>query len=138
VKKGFAAGGVIALLIAGVAGCSQPESRSEASASVTIDGKDQGKTRDVRCNQLQSSWFVEIRQVASSASAIVDVEGDKATVQTVEIRGFGGFTGSYWPGGEPANATFMNRTFTISGTASGVQTGSPIPGPVTFKIVARC
>lgn len=85
-KKGFAAGGVIALLIAGVAGCSQPESRSEASASVTIDGN----------------------------------------------------TGSYWPGGEPANATFMNRTFTISGTASGVQTGSPIPGPVTFKIVARC
>ena len=66
-KRGFAARGVIALLIAGVAGCSQPESRSEASA-------------------------------------IVDVEGDKTTVQTVEIRGFGGFTGSYWPGGEPANA----------------------------------
>ena len=138
-KKRFAAGGLIAFLIAGVAGCSQPEIRSQVSASVTIDGKDQGKTQDVRCNQLQSSWFVEVRQVASSATAIVDVEGDKATVQTVEIRGFGGFTGSYWHGGDrTADATFMNRTFTITGTASGVKTGSPIPGPVAFKIVAKC
>lgn len=135
--RSVSAAGVIAVLI--LAGCSQPEVQSQAGASVTIDGKDQGKTQEVRCNQFQTSWFLDIRQVASSATAIVDVEGDEATVQTVEIRGFGGFNGSYWHGGDhTADATFMNRTFTITGTASGMKTGAPAPGPVTFKIVARC
>jgi len=138
-KRAACAAAVIALLLAGVAACSQPEIRSQASASVTVDGKDQGKTQDVRCNQLQSSWFLDIRQVGSSATAIVDLQGDKATVQTVKIQGFGGFTGSYWHGGEQtADATFSNRTFTISGTASGVKTGDPKPGPVTFRVVAKC
>ena len=137
-NRAASAAAAIAVLL-GVAGCSQPEIRSEANASVTIDGKDQGKTQEVRCNQLQSSWFLDIRQVASSATAIVDLQGDKALVQTVEIRGFGGFTGSYWHGGDQtAEATFSNQTFTISGTASGLTTGNPKPGPVKFKIVARC
>ncbi|MGE5697392.1 MAG: lipoprotein LpqH [Candidatus Sericytochromatia bacterium] len=128
---------VVALLL--VTGCSSQEIRSQANASVTIDGKDQGKTQDVRCNQLQSSWFLDIRQVGSTATAIVDLQGDKAQVQTVDIQGFGGFTGSYWQGGDQtADATFTNQTFTISGTASGVKTGNPRPSPVTFKIVAKC
>lgn len=138
-NRAASAAAASAVLLAGVAGCSQQVIRSQAIASVTIDGRDQGKTQEVRCNQLQSSWFLDIRQVASSATAIVDVQGDKAQVQTVEIRGFGGFTGSYWQGGEhTADATFMNQTFMISGTASGLKTGNPRPGPVTFKIVARC
>lgn len=135
--RAASAAAVVALLL--VCGCSSQEIRSQAQASVTIDGKDQGKTLDVRCNQLQSSWFLDIRQVGSTASAIVDVQGDKAEVQTVDIQGFGGFTGSYWKGGDQrADATFMNQTFTISGTASGVKTGDPRPAPVTFKIVAKC
>jgi lipoprotein LpqH len=137
-SKAASAAAAIAALLA-VAGCSQPEIRSEAGASVTIDGKDQGKTQDVRCNQQQSSWFLDIRQVASTATAIVDLQGDKALVETVEIRGFGGFTGSYWHGGDQtAEATFANQTFTISGTASGRRTGDPKSAPVKFQIVARC
>ena len=130
---------VLAVALTGVAGCSQQEIRSQAGASVTIDGKDQGKTQDIKCNQLQSSWFLDIRQVASTATAIVDLEGDKAVVQSVEIRGFGGFTGSYWRGGDQsADATFSNETFTISGTASGLTDGNPKSGPVKFKIIAKC
>jgi hypothetical protein len=127
------------VLVVGGAGCSQPEIRSEANASVTIDGIDQGRTSEVTCSQLQSSWFLDIRQVASSVTAIVDRTGDKASAETVDFRGFGGFTGSYWQGGaHTADATFANQTFTISGTASGVRAGSPKPVTATFKIVARC
>ncbi|MFZ0831517.1 MAG: lipoprotein LpqH [Mycobacterium sp.] len=139
VKNRVAFAAALAVALAGVAGCSQQEIRSQAGASVTIDGKDQGKTQDIKCSQLQSSWFLDIRQVASTATAIVDLEGDKAVLQSVKIRGFGGFTGSYWRGGDQsADATFSNQTFTISGTASGLTAGNPKSGPVTFKIVAKC
>lgn len=138
-KRIAALAGITIVLLPIVLGCSQPQVASQASASVTIDGQDQGKTNDVRCNQLQSSWFLDIRQVAASARAIIDRNGDKATVETVDIRGFRGFTGSYWQGGDStADATFANQTFTISGTATGVKAGSPKPAKATFKIIARC
>jgi len=121
------------------AGCSQQEIRSEATASIRIDGQDQGKTTDVFCNQQQSSWFIDIRQVGASARAIIDRAADKATVETVDIRGFGGFTGSYWQGGnDTADASFRNQTFTINGTASGLKTGTSAPAKAKFQIVARC
>ena len=127
------------ILIATVGGCAQQEIRSEANASIRIDGQDQGKTTDVICNQQQSSWFIDIRQVGASARAIVDRAADKATVETVDIRGFGGFTGSYWQGGnDTADASFRNQTFTINGTASGVKNGSSAPAKAKFQIVARC
>ena len=138
-RRSTASAGITIILVVAGAGCSQPVIRSEANASVIIDGNDQGRTSDVTCSQLQSSWFLDIRQVASSLTAIVDRAGDKATAETVDIRGFGGFTGSYWQGGDhTADATFMNQTFTIAGTASGVKAGSPKPVTATFKIVARC
>jgi Mycobacterium 19 kDa lipoprotein antigen len=138
-RRSAAAAGVMFLLIAGVPGCAQQEVRSKANASIAIDGTEQGKTDEVNCNQSQSTWFVDIRQVASTAKAIVDVEGEKAVVQTVDIQGFGGFNGSYVHGSDAtADATFANRTFTINGTASGVKTGSPKQVTTNFKIVARC
>jgi ipoprotein LpqH len=132
------AAGVLLIAVAGVGGCGH-EIRSQANASVNIDGKDQGQELTVRCNQLQSSWFLDIGDNGSSARAIVDVVGDKVEVQSVEIRGYGGFTGSYWKGGnQTADATLANRRFTISGTASGLKSG--VSGTVTtpFKITARC
>jgi hypothetical protein len=131
--------GVAVVVATGVSGCSQPEISGKQNASVTINGSDQGKTEDVRCNQQESTWFVDVRQVASTATAIVEVKGDEAIPQTVEIRGFGGFTGGYWEGGQTnANASLANHTFTIAGTAYGLTTGNPQAGPATFKIVARC
>jgi Mycobacterium 19 kDa lipoprotein antigen len=130
--------GILLIAAACVAGCSQ-EIRSQANATVSIDGKDQGQALTVRCNQSQSSWFFDIGDNKSNASAIVDVVGDKVEVQTVTIRGYGGFTGSYYKGGEQtADANLTNRRFTISGTASGLKTG--VSGTVTtpFKITARC
>jgi hypothetical protein len=122
-----------------VGGCSEPEMRSRANATVTIDGKDQGKTLNITCNQFQSSWFLDIADTNASASAIVDIDGDKATAETVKIRGFGGFTGSYWQGGDyTADTRLMNQTFTITGTAYGMKAGDPKPGTSTFKITARC
>jgi Mycobacterium 19 kDa lipoprotein antigen len=132
-----AAGAVLLLTV--VAGCSQPEMRSQANASVTIDGKDQGKTLNIRCNQFQSSWFLDIADTNARASAIVDIDGDKATAETVKIRGFGGFTGGYWQGGDyTADARLMNQTFTIAGTAYGMKAGDTKPGTLTFTITARC
>jgi lipoprotein LpqH len=132
------AAGILLIAVVSVAGCSE-EIRSQSNALVSIDGKDQGQALTVRCNQAQSSWFVDIGDNKSSASAIIDVVGDKVEVQTVTIRGYGGFTGSYYKGGDQtADATLANRRFTISGTASGLKTG--VSGTVTtsFKITARC
>jgi hypothetical protein len=126
-------------VLASVGGCSQPAIQSQSNASISIDGQDQGRTTDIRCNQLQSSWFIDLRQVAATARAIVDRAGDKTTVDTVDIRGFGGFTGSYWrDGNDTASATYSNETFTITGTASGFKAGSTKPVSAKFKIVARC
>jgi Mycobacterium 19 kDa lipoprotein antigen len=132
-----AAGAVLLLTV--VVGCSQPEMRSQANATVTIDGKDQGKTLIIRCKQFQSSWFLDIADTSARVSAIVDIDGDKATAETVKIRGFGGFTGSYWQGGDyTTDARLMNQTFTIAGTAYGMKAGDTKPGTSTFTITARC
>jgi lipoprotein LpqH len=136
--RSVGAAGVLLIAVASIAGCTQ-EVRSQANASVSIDGKDQGQALTVRCNQSQSSWFLDIGDNKSSASVIVDVVGDKVEVQTVTIRGYGGFTGSYYKGGaQTADASLTNRRFTISGTASGLKKG--VSGTVTtpFKITARC
>ncbi|MBV8965642.1 MAG: lipoprotein LpqH [Mycobacteriaceae bacterium] len=133
----WAAGAAVLLTV--LAGCAQPEVRSHAHASVTVDDKDQGKLLTISCNQFQSSWFLDITDANASAKAIVDMNGDKASVETVEIRGFNGFTGSYWQGGTgTADAKLMNQTFTITGTADGMKAGETKPGTATFTITARC
>jgi hypothetical protein len=138
-RTSAAVAGVAVVLVTGVSGCAQPEISGKQNASVTINGRDQGKTEDVRCTQQETTWFVDIRQVASTVSAIVEVKGDEAIPQTVDIRGFGGFTGGYWEGGQTtANANLANHTFTIAGTAYGLMAGNPQAGPAQFKIVARC
>jgi ipoprotein LpqH len=137
-KRSVAAAGALLAVVGTIAGCSEPEVRSQAMATVTIDGNEQGKELAVSCNQLQSSYFLNIGDTKTSAAAIVTVAGDDATAETVELRGFGGFTGSYWQGSEyTADASLTNQTFTINGTASGLWSGSK-PGTAKFKIVARC
>jgi lipoprotein LpqH len=137
--RNTAVAGALVVALAGVAGCTEQEVRSQAKASVTIDGKDQGQALTIRCNQLQSSWFLEIGDTNASATAIVTVAGDKATAETVQIRGFGGFTGSNWQDtDQSADASLTNRTFTITGTASGMMNGDPKAATAKFKIVARC
>lgn len=127
------------ILIVGAGGCSQPQIQSEANASVWVDGQDQGKTTDVVCNQQQSTWFIDVRQVGASARAMVDRTSEGTTAETVDIRGFGGFTGSYWKGGaDTVDAGYENQKFTISGTASGFKTGSSKPVTAKFRIVVRC
>ncbi len=138
-KRSAAVTALALTVIVVIAGCTETEVRSQASVAVSIDGKDQGRGLTLRCNQVQSSWLLDIVDTNGSANGIVDVSGDKVAVETVQIKGFGGFTGGYWQGGQyTADASLMNQTFTISGTAYGVKEGDPKPGTATFKIVARC
>ncbi|HZQ31846.1 MAG TPA: lipoprotein LpqH [Mycobacterium sp.] len=130
---------VATLLLLVVTGCSGRQVAGQANASISIDGQSQGQAQTVRCNQAQSSWFIDIGNNGSSASAIVDVTGGKVNVDTVTIRGYGGFTGGYWKGGEQsADATLSNLKFTISGTATGLKTGTPGSVDAKFKIDAHC
>ena len=138
-KRSLIVAAVVVALAAGSAGCSQTEVRSRANATVSIDGKDQAKTADISCNQLQSSWLLDIGRDKSTAKAIVEVQGDKVIPQSVKINGIGGFTGSYWQGSDySADGKLANNTFTITGTASGTKTGTSGTVTSTFKIVARC
>jgi Mycobacterium 19 kDa lipoprotein antigen len=138
-KRSLIVAAVVVAVAAGSAACGQTEVRSRSSATVSIDGKEQIKTADIRCNQLESSWFLDIGREKSSANAIVEVQGDKVIAQAVRIDGIGGFTGSYWQGSESsADAKLANNTFTITGRASGTKTGTSGTVTSNFKIVARC
>ena len=138
-KRSLLVTAVVLAVAAASAACGQQEVRSRANASVSIDGKDQGNTADITCGQLESSYFFDIGRGKTSAKAIVEVDGDKVIPQSVQINGFGGFTGSYWQGGEySADAKLANQTFTITGTASGIKMGTSGTSTATFKIVVRC
>lgn len=137
--RSAAAAAVLLIAIGSTAGCSSTPVRGRAGATLTIDGQQQGSNLALQCNQLQSSWFLTINEGEHDATAIVDIDGDKTSVETVTIRGFDQFSGSYWRGGDgSADATFLNRIFTITGNAAGVGTADHKPRTAAFKIFARC
>ena len=134
-----AAAAVLLIVIGCAVGCSESPVRGRSGASLTIDGAEQGRNLPLQCNQLQTSWFLDIADANNEATAIVDVKGDKASVETVKIRGFGQFSGSYFQGADgSADVTMLNRIFTITGTIMGTGTADHKARTVQFKIIARC
>jgi hypothetical protein len=85
-----------------------------------INGTNAGSTQAVRFSQVQWSWIIEIGDAASGATAIADEIGNRVTAESVLIRNLGGFSGGYWQGsGANANASSVDETFTVTGTADG-------------------
>jgi ipoprotein LpqH len=129
-----------AVLVAVAAGCSsQPPALGGTTAKVPINGESTGGPHAVRCSQAGWIWIIEMPDQVKGFKATLDT-GDNVTVQSVEFRDLGGFTGTYWKdniGEAEVNGT--GGKYTISGSADGSFTKNPSNEvTATFTIEADC
>lgn len=129
----------VAIVVAGIAGCANAPTTPRAAAHLTIDGATH-TTRPAQCSQLQGYRTIDIRDRDSQVEAVVLLSGYRAIPQWVKIRNFGGFTGSFWQGGVgDAHVDLSNSSYTITGSAYGINTSNPNKVITTdFKLTADC
>ncbi|ORB64655.1 lipoprotein LpqH [Mycolicibacterium tusciae] len=152
-KRGFVvAVGSMAILVAGLSGCSSEDKKSETSgetssaasaegkSTVTIDGTDQAVQGTVVCTSMGGNMNIAIGDAATGIAAVVS-EGDEPTVQSVGLGNVNGVTLGYQSGsgqGE-AKAEKDGSTYKISGTATGVDMANPLqPVNKPFEIEVSC
>jgi ipoprotein LpqH len=128
------------VVVAGVAGCSTPEpALGGTTATVTIDGNDTGGALAVRCRQTGWDWYIETPEKEDGFTAVLSTDGP-VKAKSVDLRGIGGFTGSFWVDniGE-GEATGSNGKYTISGVADGTFDDKPSDAVTAqFRIQATC
>ena len=167
-KRGFvvAIGGA-ALVIAGLSGCSSDKSSSSSTASetsaaassaetsaaatesssatagtgttqVTIDGQDQAVEGSVVCAAMGGNMNIAIGDAMTGIAAVVSEDG--TTVTSVGLGNVNGVTLGYAQGtGGEATGSKDGNTYTISGTATGVDMANPLtPVNKPFEIVVTC
>lgn len=152
-KRGFlvAVGGA-AIVIAGLAGCSSGEKKSETSGptssaasaegktTVTIDGKDQKIQGTVVCSTMGGNTNIAIGDATTGIGAVVS-SGDKPTVQSVGLGNVNGVTLGYQTGTGQGDAKVEKdgNTYKLSGTATGVDMANPLqPVNKPFEIEVTC
>ncbi len=166
-KRGFVvAVGGMAIVIAGLSGCSSDEKKSEgggtaspaeatsetaastpgtASAGsgetkVTIDGQDQNVSGTVVCTAMGGNMNIAIGEAATAIAAVVS-EGDAPTVQSVGLGNVNGVVLGYTSGTGQGDATAAKdgKKYTISGTATGVDMANPLqPVNKPFELEVTC
>jgi hypothetical protein len=128
------------LVVGAAAGCSSPPAAlGGTTAKVTINGESTGGSHPVICTQTGWLWHIETPDEAKGFVAALDTGGE-VSVQSVDFRDFGGFTGTYWKDnlGE-AEVTGTGGKFTITGSADGSFTDNPSNAvTTTFRIEASC
>ena len=161
-KRGFVvAVGGMAILVAGLSGCSSDDKKSEsdkpsatsaeassetATASsgagetkVTIDGQDQQVSGTVVCTTMGGNMNIAIGDAATGIAVVVSEDG--STVQSVGLGNVNGVTLGYQNGtGQgDAKAEKDGSSWTISGNATGIDMANPLQ-PVTkpFEIAVAC
>jgi hypothetical protein len=122
-----------------LAGCSTPEpALGGTTAKVIIDGKNSGALA-VHCRQTGWAWYIETPQKDSGFTAVLQMGGE-VSPKSVDFRGIGGFTGTYWADniGE-AKVTGVNGKYTISGSANGNFADNPTKAATAdFRIETNC
>ncbi len=150
-KRGFVVviGGA-AIVVAGLAGCSNNKS-SEATqtaasgtgkAKVTIDGKDQTVQGSIGCVTQGDTVNIAIGDQAGGLGAVVTT-GDSPKVKSVALGTFNGQMLAFQDGTGQGNAEAKKdgKTYKINGNAiSGVDMSNPMAGPQTkpFEIEVTC
>jgi ipoprotein LpqH len=162
VNRGFvvAVGGA-AIVIAGLSGCSSEEKKSESPATttagattgggtataapsgggtkVTIDGQDQNVSGTVVCGAMGGNMNIAIGDAATGIAAVVSEDGSNVT--SVGLGNVNGVTLGYQSGtgqGE-AKAEKSDKTWKISGTATGIDMANPMqPVNKPFEIEVTC
>ena len=166
-KRGFVvAVGGLAIVIAGLSGCSSGDKKTESSSSassaeassetatsasasassgsgetkVTIDGQDQNVSGTVVCTTMGGNMNIAIGEAATAIAAVVS-EGDAPTVQSVGLGNVNGVVLGYTSGTGQGDAKAVKdgKKYTISGTATGVDMANPLqPVNKPFEISVVC
>ncbi|MCT7661875.1 lipoprotein LpqH [Mycobacterium deserti] len=131
---------VAAVLVVGVAGCGgQPPALGGKTAKVTINGESTGGPHPVTCSQSGWAWLIETPDQEKGFTAALDT-GDSVTIQSVDFRDLGGFTGTFWRDnmGE-AEIQGAGGKYTITGTADGSFADNPSNDvSAKFRIETNC
>ena len=164
-KRGFlVAVGSAAIVVAGLAGCGSDEQSSSetttveettttveatetASATaapgeskVTIDGQDQTVSGTVTCATMGGNVNIAIGEATTGIAAVVS-EADPPVVQSVGLGNVNGVSLGYQSGVPQGNAEAKKdgNTYTITGTATGVDMANPLqPVNKPFELVVTC
>jgi len=126
-----------ATVVAGLAGCSSNKPGTTASSSssapapggnkVIIDGQTQTVTGQVSCTQVNGNLSIGIGDPTTGIGAVV-TNADPPVVQAVGLGNLTGVTLGYSAGAQNqanAQATKSGNSYTIKGTASGVNSANP-------------
>lgn len=164
-KRGFVvAVGGMAILVAGLSGCSSDEKKSESDSTatsaeatseagsetatassgagetkVTIDGQDQQVSGTVVCTTMGGNMNIAIGDAATGIAVVVSEDGSQ--VQSVGLGNVNGVTLGYQNGtGQgDAKAEKDGNNWTVSGTATGVDMANPLqPVNKPFEIAVAC
>lgn len=152
--------GGAAILVAGLTGCSSKKSETASTAvsapasvaaggvsasagagtaKVTIDGQPKEMQGQVVCSTMGSNFNIAIGDAGSGVAVVMSPDASKVTsVGLGNINGVAlGFQAGA-PGGN-ASATKADKTYTVSGTATGVDMANPMqPMTKPFEIEVTC
>ncbi len=138
-----------AILVTGMSGCSSNKSATSSSTSasagggggptVIIDGKNQNVSGSVVCNTAGGTVNIAIGAAATGIGAVL-TDANPPEVKSVGLGNVNGVTLAYAPGGGgSASATKNGSSYTIKGTATGIDMANPMqPVNKSFEIDVTC
>jgi lipoprotein LpqH len=142
-----------ATVVAGLAGCSSNKSSTSESSSgsssapapggnkVVVDGQTQNVSGQVSCTQVNGNLSIGIGDPTTGIGAVV-TNADPPVVQAVGLGNLTGVTLGYSAGAPNqgnAQATKSGNSYTIKGTATGVNSANPQqPLSKSFEMDATC
>ena len=139
-----------AILAAGISGCSDNKpaasgNSTSASASsgggttVIIDGKNQNVSGSAVCATTAGTVNIAIGAAATGVGAVL-TDANPPEVKSVGLGNVNGVTLAYAPGGAgSATATKNGSSYTIKGTATGIDMANPMtPVNKSFEIDVTC
>jgi lipoprotein LpqH len=141
-----------ATVVAGLAGCSSNKSSTSESSSsssapapggnkVIVDGQAQNVTGQVSCTQVNGNLSIGIGDPTTGIGAVV-TNADPPVVQAVGLGNLTGVTLGYSAGAPnqaSAQASKSGNSYTIKGTATGVNSANPQqPLSKSFEMDVTC
>jgi len=138
-----------ATVVAGLGGCSSTKSNTTNSTSppaaggnkVLIDGQAQNATGQISCTQVNGNLSIGIGDPSTGVGAVVS-NADPPVVQAVGLGNLTGATLGYSAGAPNqanAQATKSGNSYTIKGTATGVNQANPDQAlSKSFEIDVTC
>jgi lipoprotein LpqH len=127
------------IVVAAASGCAEEATAErEETGRITIDGTTH-TTRTVACEQVQWSLIIRTTAGPGHARAFLQLGGEQPTVKTVNIANFDGFNGVAGEGHGSVEASLVDGTYTITGTAEGSDPENPgKTRTAPFRIEAFC